>query len=65
MTSEESLTLKANYAREMAKAVNSAQFRRKRLQAQKQAPKNEEKDKVGLFLHCTFSFATSQGCHSS
>jgi len=43
LTSEESLTQKANYAREMAKAVNSAQFKKKRLLAQKQAPKIEEK----------------------
>ena len=46
LTSEQSLTQKANYAREMARAVNSAQFKKKRLLAKKQAPKIEEKEKV-------------------
>ena len=49
LTSEESLTMKANYAREMARAVNSAQFKKKRLlEAKKQAPKVEEKEKVRI-----------------
>ena len=50
LTSEESLAMKANYAREMAKAVNSAQFKKKRLIAKKQEPRLEEKEKVSLLF---------------
>ena len=46
LTSEESLAMKANYAREMAKAVNSAQFKKKRLFAKKQDAKIDDKEKV-------------------
>ena len=57
LTSEESLAIKANYAREMAKAVNSAQFKKKRLVAKKlgrEEAKMEEKvdGSQCVFLSC-------------
>ncbi|XP_076812813.1 uncharacterized protein LOC143459506 isoform X2 [Clavelina lepadiformis] len=45
LTSEESLAMKANYAREMAKAVNSAQFKKKKPVVKKQEVKHEIKEK--------------------
>nr|CAB3253527.1 Hmgxb4 protein [Phallusia mammillata] len=47
ITAEESLARKANHARKMAKSVNSAQFKKKRLSAAKkrQYIKQEDKDK--------------------